>query len=151
VLRITTLLLIILAIVSFLCGLGGYLAALHIVWQQSISTGDLNAVLLFGGMAYLIVVCPLYFLIIKLIDKHFTIYKGILYPIGCMAIFFIPTIFILGFWGGNLKSIFSPEAQLFYAFFITSGLIFGFGCWIIKPKNNKLLPNQLTIRLKLRR
>lgn len=125
-------LLIPVGIVSFLCGLGGYLLALWFGWEQTISTGDLRAVFIWGGLAYLLTAAPLYLVAIRAVARRVSRLTWALYPICCMALFFIPSAFIMLLFGGSLRYIVSPEAQLFYGFFLTSGFAFGVGYWLVE-------------------
>ncbi|WP_339250853.1 hypothetical protein NSQ43_13060 [Sporosarcina sp. FSL W8-0480] len=114
-------------LLSFIGGFFSYILTLKIVWDQSMSGGDMKAVLFWGGIAFFLVATPIYLGIIYFIDKRCTKIIGLLYPIGCILVFFIPTFFITLSFGS--VNPFSPEAMLFHSFFITSGLIFGLCSW----------------------
>ena len=115
---------------SFIGGFFAYILTLKIVWEQSLSGGDMEAVLYWGGIAFLLVAVPIYLGIIYFIDNRFEKLKGLLYPIGCMLVFFIPTLLVTLTFGS--VNPFSPEAMLFHSFFLTSGLIFGLCNWGFK-------------------
>jgi hypothetical protein len=106
-----------------------YILTLKIVWEQLLG-GDMVAVLYWGGIAFFLVSVPIYLGIICFIDKRSKKLKGLLYPIGCMLVFFIPTLLITLSFGS--MNPFSPEAMLFHSFFLTSGLIFGLCSWGFK-------------------
>jgi len=120
---------IFLIIFSYIVGISTYLFSLKMMYGQSIGS-DLSFVIIFSSLAYVFICCPLYYIVIVLIDKWFYKFKVILYPAGCMLIFFIPTFGIFLFWGGI--SPFAPEAGLFYLFYVVTGLVFGLGYWLIK-------------------
>lgn len=113
---------------SFVGGFYAYVLTLKLVWNQTLG-GDKDFVLFYGALAFLIVAFPIYLGIIRLIDKIFSKWKILLYPLGCILVFFLPTLKILLIFGS--ANLFLPEAMLFYSFFITSGLIFGLSTWII--------------------
>lgn len=93
--------------------------------------GDRYAVMFWSGLAYLLILGPLFALICILVKsklKHPAL--GLLfYPLFCSLSFIVPTAFIFLFNGGG--SLLSAEAQLFYSFFAASGLTFGLGYGII--------------------
>lgn len=121
------------AFLSYLGGIAAYNLALFVIWDEIIGSGDLVAVLFWGGMVFGLLAVPIYLGIIHLIDKKYKGNKMWLYPIGCMLIFFVPTLFIMMMFGGiNLTSLFGPEAMLFHVFFLTSGFIFGLCSWRFK-------------------
>ncbi|GIN42378.1 hypothetical protein [Heyndrickxia oleronia] len=117
-------------LLSFIGGFFAYILMLKIVWEQSFSGGDMEAILFWGGIAFFIFAVPIYLGIIYFIDKRFKKFKGLLYPIGCMLVFFLPTLLITLTFGST--NLFLPEAMLFHSFFLTSGLIFGLCNWGFK-------------------
>ncbi|MBS4188722.1 hypothetical protein KHA94_00625 [Bacillus sp. FJAT-49705] len=116
-------------LLSFIGGFFAYTLTLKIVWEQSLG-GDMVSVLFWGGIMFFLVSVPIYLGVIYFIDKRTKKFKGLLYPIGCMLVFFIPTLFITLSFGGI--NPFSSEAMLFHSFFFTSGLIFGLCSWGFK-------------------
>lgn len=119
---------IITPLVSFIGGFLAYSLTLKIVWGESLG-GDMDAVLFFGGMAFFLIAVPIYFGIIYFIDTLIKKFKAFLYPIGCILVFFIPTLMITLFFGST--NLLSGEAMLFHSFFLTSGLIFGLSIGLI--------------------
>ncbi|MDW0117216.1 hypothetical protein QTL97_09725 [Sporosarcina thermotolerans] len=117
-------------LLSFIGGFFAYILTLKIVWEQSLSGGDMKAVLLWGGIAFFLLATPIYLGITYFIDKKCKKIKGLLYPAGCILVFFIPTLFVTLSFGS--MNPFSPEAMLFHSFFLTSGLIFGLCSWGFK-------------------
>lgn len=115
-------------LLAFVGGFCAYVVTLKVVWDETLVDG--TAVLVWGSVIFLTVCMPLYMGIIYAIDKRFTSYKGLLYPLGCMLLFAVPTAAIMLIWG-NMKLLL-PEAILFHSFFIMSGLIFGLCHWVIK-------------------
>lgn len=123
---------IIAALLSFIVGIMCYTLTLKIVWNQSLG-GDADAVLFWGGLAFLIIALPIYLVMLKLIDTIFSKHKYFFYPLSCMLVFFVPTTFITLSFGGVL-AIFSAEAMLFHTFYLSSGFIFGIMSWFFQRK-----------------
>ncbi|EPD88881.1 MULTISPECIES: hypothetical protein [Paenibacillus] len=115
------------SLLSFYAGWWAYEMVLWLVWEQTISEGDLRAVQYWAGIAYLIILVPLYLLICSYVRSRIKprFVRILLYPIGCAVIFVLPTLFIFAAFGGG--NLFSAEAFLFYVFFISSGVVFGLG------------------------
>ncbi|MCM3711759.1 hypothetical protein [Sporosarcina luteola] len=118
------------SLLSFIGGFYAYILTLKIVWEQSLSGGDMKAVLFWGGIVFFLLATPIYLGIIYFIDNRFKKIKGLLYPVGCILVFFIPTLLVTLSFGS--MNTFSPEAKLFHSFFLTSGLIFGLCSWGFK-------------------
>lgn len=116
-------------LLSYISGFLAYIITLKLIWNQTLG-GELSFVLIYGGISFFIIGFPIYLGIIYLIDRKVHKYKGLLYPLGCMLIFFIPVLFITLQFGSS--DLFSPESMLFHSFFLTSGLIFGICHWGIK-------------------
>lgn len=123
---------VVLACLSYVLGLFSYVYFLETLFGQSLKS-DLGFVVFATVLGFLIIACPLYIAIVYLVDKYFKTFKLILYPLACVAIFFVPTLLVLLIWGGT--SPFSPEAQLFYFFYLFSGLTFGLGYRFIQKMN----------------
>ncbi|MFS0840377.1 hypothetical protein [Paenibacillus sp. 1P03SA] len=115
------------SLLSFYAGFWAYEKVLWLVWEQTVSEGDLRAVQYWAGIAYLIILVPSYLLICSYVASKIKsgIMRLLLYPIGCALVFVIPTLFIFAAFGGG--NLFSAEAFLFYVFFISSGVVFGLG------------------------
>ncbi|MFB7816397.1 hypothetical protein ACFC0X_19735 [Paenibacillus chitinolyticus] len=115
------------SLLSFYAGLWAYEMVLWLVWEQTISEGDLPAIRYWAGIAYLIILVPSYLLICFFVTSKIksAIMRLLLYPIGCALVFVLPTLFIFAAFGGG--NLFSAEAFLFYVFFISSGVVFGLG------------------------
>lgn len=123
-------LLIVVLLLSYGAGYYSYESTLWFVWEQTLG-GDKQAVIYWSSLAYLLIVVPLYLLIcyaiqIKIKRKAARMFC---YPILCALTFMLPAAFIMASFGG--ASFFSPEAELFYAFFASSGIIFGAGYGVI--------------------
>ena len=124
-------------LLSYIGGFLAYIITLKLIWDQTLG-GELPFVLIYGGIAFFIIGFPIYLGIIYLIDAKFHKYKGLLYPLCCMLIFFIPTLFITLQFGS--LDLFAPESMLFHSFFLTSGLIFGLCHWGIKKASFSNIP-----------
>lgn len=116
-------------LLSYLGGFYAYITTLQLIWNESLG-GDFHAVLFYSLLAFCLIAIPIYLGMIVFVDNKFKNFKFIFYPLGCILVFFIPTFFI-GLSLGSIN-IFIPEAMLFHAFYITSGLIFGLCTWIFK-------------------
>ncbi len=108
---------------SYGIGFLGYTITLKMVWDQTLG-GDMNAVLFWGAVAYFLVAFPIHLLTVAVVEKLFTRPKLFYYPLGCMLVFFVPTLFITSSLSGQFI-LFTPEAMLFHAFFLLAGLTFG--------------------------
>ncbi|NGZ77915.1 hypothetical protein [Saccharibacillus alkalitolerans] len=120
---------ILLGLLSYTSGFLSYVYYLQLVFDQSLKS-DLGFVILITLFGFLGIACPIYVGIVYFVDKKFKKFKLLLYPLACVAIFFIPTLLALLLWGGI--SPFSPEAQNFYFFYLSSGIVFGVGYRIIQ-------------------
>ncbi len=124
-----------LSLLSYIGGFAAYNLVLWMIWDQVMSSGsgDFVAVLFWGGMAFFALAVPSYLGIIHFIGQRFKGKEVWLYPIGCVTVFFVPTLCIMMIFGRiNLSVLFGPEAMLFHVFFVTSGLIFGLGSGAMK-------------------
>ncbi|MED0681430.1 hypothetical protein [Aneurinibacillus thermoaerophilus] len=131
----------IISIISFFVGILTYYVMLSIIWNQPIH--DLIPVLLWGGGSYIIIVFPLYLLTFSLIQKKFqpAISQTVwIYPLAAALLCIIPTSLIFWMFGNvwSFKSMFSSEAILFDSFFAVSGIVFGFGWWMICGRTKNL-------------
>lgn len=126
-------------VLSFFGGFAAYVWVLNTYWNQELGN-EAASVLINGGMAYIALAIPLYFLNISFIDKKVYRFKILLYPLSCMLLFFFPTLLILLIWGG--ANPFAAESLLFHSFFFISGFLFGSLNWFFKmvtvKKDNKV-------------
>lgn len=109
-------------IISYLSGFYMYEKTLNLVWNQSLGN-DIYAVLYYGGLAFFLIATPIYSFLTKWINTNFKKNHLLLFPLVCMLIFIIPTMFITALF--DSFNPFTAEALLFHAFFITSGCVFG--------------------------
>jgi hypothetical protein len=118
------------ALASYWAGFSSYKATLWFVWHQTL-WGDEKATVFWSAIAFSVVLFPLYLLICFMIKWKIKPKRSSLvyYPLFCGLIFVIPTAFIVVYNGGG--SLLSPEAQLFHAFFASSGIVFGMGFGLI--------------------
>ncbi|MCQ4085692.1 hypothetical protein [Saccharibacillus sp. JS10] len=120
---------ILLSLLSYSSGFLSYIYSLQLIFGQSLKS-DFGFVLFTTLLGFLLVACPLYIGMVYLVDKIFKSSKIFLYPLVCVMIFFVPTLLVLLIWGG--VSPFSSEAQVFYFFYLSSGIVFGVGYRIIQ-------------------
>jgi hypothetical protein len=127
-----------LALLAFAVGVATYLATLGLVWGERISRGDLEAMLFWGGLAYGLVVLPVFLTSFLLLHLARRVLPGARQPVApwFMPLFgallgWAPTYALVRTWGGGLGTLAEPEALLFYSFFGGSGLGFGLGWWLL--------------------
>lgn len=123
---------IIIGLLSYLAGLSSYLYFLKVIYDQSLGS-EIAFVIFATLLGFILIAYPAFMGIVYAVDQVAKKFKLLLYPLACIAIFFIPTLLILLIWGG--VSPFSDEALLFYFFYIFSGLVFGIGYWLIQKMN----------------
>ncbi|MCY9763159.1 hypothetical protein M5X06_22445 [Paenibacillus alvei] len=121
-------------VLPFLSGVFAYYMADQIIFSQTMHLDELYYPSFLAGIFYLIMVLPLSWFTCYAIDKHFRLsaMKLILCPIMCSVIGILPVAVI------SAGRIFEPFAQLFLAFFIILGLVFGF-LFLIRIKVEKYL------------
>jgi len=123
------------ALLGYAVGVFAYYGTLGLLWGQW-ALQDLEAVALWGGLAYGFVAFPLYlisFLGLHLARRGWRESRGQLaawrLPVMGALLGLAPVYAIMRVWGGELSSLASEEALLFYSFFGASGVCFGFGWW----------------------
>lgn len=116
---------VLLSVFSFLVGVIVYVMIADTTSSVARSN-TLDTVFLNGGIGYLIAL-PIYFQVVKLLDKKFTEHKILLYPFVCMLVGLIPSSLIMLLWGGNFNLIFSDEFLNLFILYLATGFIFGSG------------------------
>ncbi len=123
-----TMKIIIIFLASWVVGLAAYLGSLALFYRQSISSGDLSAVLFWSLLAFALAFFVLYLPALFRVRRWL---RGVrpLWPFPLLAVLLgvVPTALILFFWGGGVRSLVSPEASLFYSMFAAVGVVVGFG------------------------
>jgi len=120
--------LILLCVAAWLAGILSYLGALAVFYHQFISTGDLIAVVFWSLIAFGICSAALYSPALKGLRWLLRGARPVwAFPVLAVFLGAGPTALILFIWGGGLRSLFTPEASLFYAMFLAVGLVLGFG------------------------
>jgi hypothetical protein len=122
---------------SWAVGITTYLLSLAAFYHQSISRGDLSAVLFWSLLASLvafpIVYLPCMFLLRRLLRGRSSV---LLFPVAASLLGIIPTFLILLSQGGRVRDLISHEAFLFYCMFIAVGVVFGLGfVWLYGRAN----------------
>jgi hypothetical protein len=121
------------SVLSWIAGLVGYLVALQILWGQTISRGDLTAVLFWSLLAAAVAVAigfaPVMFALRGQLGKR---PAGVwLFPLVGVFLGAIPVVLIMSVWSNDLvRSLFSAEAGLFFCMFATFGAVFGAGFFL---------------------
>ena len=119
-------------VVSWLIGVSVYLSSLYRLYGQTAGRADLLAVLFWSFVASLFAFALIYLPIMFLLRRLLRGYKpAAAFPVVASLGFILPTAFILGMFSpdgsGFLRSLGSPEAQLFYCMFVAVGVTFGLG------------------------
>jgi len=112
---------------SWAVGIAAYLGALALFYRQSISSGDLFAVLFWSLLAFALAFFGLYLPVLFGVRR---LLHGVrpLWPFPLIAVLLgvVPTSLIVFFFGGGARSLVSPEASLFYSMFTAIGIVVGF-------------------------
>lgn len=115
-------------VVSWVVGLAAYLGSLALFYRQSISSGDLTAVLFWSLLAFAVAFFVLYLPALFVMRR---LLRGVrpLWPFPVLSVLLgvVPTAAIVFFSGGGVRSLVSPEAYLFYSMFGAAGIVVGFG------------------------
>jgi len=130
---------IIIFIVSWVVGLAAYLGSLALFYRQSISFGDLTAVLFWSILAFAVAFFALYLPALHAMRRWL---HGVrpLWPFPLLAVLLgvVPTAAIAFFFsGGDVRSLASPEASLFYSMFGAAGIVVGLGYAFVMTVPNK--------------
>lgn len=120
--------LLLLYIASWIAGVIAYVGSLALFWHETISAGDLRAVLFWSAFASGAAVLLVYLPVMLALQKRMGSRAGIVtYALASVMLGVIPVPLIVGVFGGNLNSLVSPEAVLFYCMFAAFGIVFGAG------------------------
>lgn len=120
--------LILIYVVSWLGGLAAYVACLSLLWGQTLSGGDLMAVLSWSAVASAIAVAVVYAPLMFALRRRTQGNAGLMtYASAAVIVGVIPVLLITTIFGGTLRSVITPEAMLFYCMFSAFGLVFGAG------------------------
>ena len=119
---------------SWVTGLVAYLAALAVFYGQSISSGDLSAVLFWSLLAFAIAFVAVHVPALLGLRRFLHgVHPLWPFPVVAALLGVVPSGLIVFFWGGGFGALASPEASLFYAMFAASGVVAGLGlarfCW----------------------
>jgi len=119
------------SLMAWLTGVAAYVAGLVIFWGQTLSGGDLIAVLYYSALASILAIAVVYAPAMFGLRK---VSKGKArpwaYALASMALGIVPVLLIVRVWGGNLQSLGSPEAALFAFMFRAFGFVFGHGFFL---------------------
>jgi hypothetical protein len=150
---------IIIAVVAWIAGLVAYLAALRIGWDQSISSGDLVAVVQSSLIAWAITYAFVYVPVLQRVGRslapvlRFCVLPLVALPLGLVAVTLVLLCLavpagLLGFgWSSLSPSFFlSPEASLFYWFFAGSGVVAAIGIACLQSRQPSNQSIQRTAR-----
>ena len=124
---------LILAIIAWVTGAAAYFAAFLLTYDEPLSwSGDTKAVLFWSAAAFGIALPALYLPLLHAIRR---LIQGVEpawpFPLTAVAIGVIPVALIAFVNGGDLRSLWSQEAFLFYTLFAAIGLVLGIGFTVI--------------------
>lgn len=119
--------LVIVCIFSWLAGLLAYLGALAAFYRQSISSGDLIFAVVWSGVAFAFACMFIYLPVLMGMQRLLGGVRPASFPLVSALLGVAPTAFLFYCWGGNLGSLVSPEASLFYVLFSAAGFLLGLG------------------------
>ena len=123
---------LILAIVAWAAGVSAYFATFLLAYDEPLSWGDTRATLFWSAAAFGIALPVLYLPILHAIRRAFDgVEPAWPFPLAAMAIGVFPVALIAFVNGGDLRSLGSQEAFLFYAMFAAIGLVFGGGFTVV--------------------
>jgi hypothetical protein len=111
---------------AWIAGLIAYVACLSLLWRQTISSGDLPAVLFWSAsvsaLAVAFVYAPAMFALQRRTSGTAALWT---YATSSAALGIVPVLLLMLIFGGGLRS--TPEAFLFYCMFTAFGVVFGAG------------------------
>jgi hypothetical protein len=120
--------LILVSFSSWAIGVGAYVVCLYLFSGQTASSGDLRAVLFWSAFASAIAVALVYVPLMFALRKWTRGNAGVLtYASASVMAGVVPVLIITTIFGGNLRSLMTPEAFLFFCLFAAFGLVFGSG------------------------
>lgn len=122
--------LVAISVAAWLAGFIAYVVALRILWQQSLRGGDFRAVLLTSALASAAAIGLVYGPVMFALRHRMTSPAWWIFPLVSVLLGLVPVLVIVRFWGGNLGSLASPEAVMFYIMFVAFGGVFGTGFYL---------------------
>ena len=142
------LLLTLLAVLSWIAGLVIYLLALRIIYGESISSGDLGAVVFWSAITCLIAM-PLVYVPAMFLTRYLLngVNPVVVFPLVGVLVSVIPVILLWallgGFdMGGIFSALLSPESLMLSLLFAGTSVVFGLGFARLyrtdMPANNSL-------------
>lgn len=112
--------------IAWICGVAAYLAALALIWGQTMSGGDAAAVLFWSAIATALVVPVVYWPALMALAGLLNGYRPFwAFPVAAVGLGVVPTAFVLLMFGGRPRDLASPEAALFYCMFGVVGIVLG--------------------------
>ena len=115
---------------AWLAGFIVYVVALRILWHQSLRGGDLRAVLFTSAFASATAIGLVYGPVMFALRRRMTSPAWWIFPLVSVLLGLVPVTVIVRYWGGNLGSLSSPEAVMFYIMFVAFGAVFGTGFYL---------------------
>jgi len=123
--------LVAISIVSWLVGLAAYAIALEVFWHESLQGGDLTAVLFWSAVASIVCISVVYAPIMFGLKNWLAARPAWWpFPLAGVALGVFPVMLVGAMFGGDLHSLYSPEAMLFCCMFVAFGLVFGVGFFL---------------------
>ncbi|HKP27851.1 MAG TPA: hypothetical protein VJU15_00515, partial [Gemmatimonadales bacterium] len=103
---------------------------LRILWHQSLGGGDFRALLFTSALASAAAIGLVYGPVLFAVRRRLASPPWWIFPLVSILIGLLPVVLIVLFWGGNLGSLSSPEAMMFYIMFAVFGAVFGGGFYL---------------------
>ena len=127
------------SVVAWLTGFAAYVGGLAMLWGQTLSRGDLIAVLYYSALASTLAIVAVYAPAMFVLRRVSRGKAGPwVYALASMALGIVPVLLIVRVWGGNLQSLGSPEAALFSLMFGAFGFVFGHGFFLAYGRRSSL-------------
>jgi hypothetical protein len=132
-----------LSLLAFMLGFAMYVVTLAVVWRQTLGSGGVRAVMVWGALAYLLIALPLYVSSFRLVHWVWSQWARaphpwVLFPLTALPISILSVGAMLVWLGGGERSssgfmrvLMLPEAQLLYVFFGTTGVVMGVSWWAL--------------------
>jgi hypothetical protein len=111
---------------SWLAGLAAYIGVLALFYGQAMSRGDFFAVCFWSLLAFAAAFFGFYLPALLGVRRLLGGVRPVWpFPVAAGLLGIVPTAAILFLWGGNVRSLLSPEAFLFCSMFATAGVVVG--------------------------
>jgi len=124
---------VIVAAVAWVVGVATYFAALSLMYDERPSwSGDTRAVLVWSALAFGALFFVLYVPVLQAIRRLLHGVRPLWpFPLAAGVLGVVPTAFVAFLNGGDVRSLLSHEAFLFYLMFAAVGIVVGVGFVVV--------------------